>query len=302
MKLCSASPTSHNLNIKMYSFRELLALFHLSSNITEEELKRAKIMVLKMHPDKSRLPPDYFLFYKKAFDMIVQYYQETAKVTAEVPTTEQVYSAESADKTTARAVQKTIKDMGVESFQRKFNELYESIAEKPKENVNEWFQQNDPLFQFDDVTNTAGLGAAIDHVKQKTSALAKYNGVQTMNSGGPAYNHLYDNDEESYVSCDPFGKLKYDDLRKVHKDQTVLAVSERDFEKMQHFSSMDHLQRERGSLQVQHVDRSEHERFFAEQQQVMKEKISAKQYAAQLKSMEYAEKNKQVMATFLHLK
>ena len=58
---------------------------------------------------------------------------------------------------------------------------------------------------------------------------------------------------------------------------------------------------ERGSLEVQHLDRSEHERFFSEQQ-LMKEKISAKQYAAQLKSMEYAEKNKQVMATFLHLK
>jgi hypothetical protein len=301
MKSCSASPQSHNLNIKMYSFRELLALFQLTSTITEEDMKRAKMMVLKMHPDKSRLPPDYFLFYKKAFDMIMNYYQETAKTSAEVPKTEQIYSAESADKTTARVVEKTIKEMGAESFQRKFNELYESIAEKPK-NVNEWFQKNDPLFEFDSVTNTAGLGAAIDHVKQKTGALIKYNGVQTMNSGGPAYNHLYDNDEESYVSCDPFGKLKYDDLRKVHKDQTVLAVSERDFDKVQRFSSMDHLQRERGSLQVQHVDRTEHERFFAEQQELMKEKMTAKQHAAQLKSMEYAEKNKQVMATFLQLK
>lgn len=301
MKSCSASPQSHNLNIKMYSFRELLALFQLTSNITEEDMKRAKMMVLKMHPDKSRLPPDYFLFYKKAFDMIVSYYQETAKTSVEVPTTEQIYSAESADKNTARAVETTIKEMGAESFQRKFNELYESISEKPK-NVNEWFQKNDPLFEFDSVTNAAGLGAAIDNVKQKAGALIKYNGVQTMNSGGPAYNHLYDNDEESYVSCDPFGKLKYDDLRKVHKDQTVLAVSERDFDNMQRFSSMDHLQRERGSLQVQHIDRSEHERFFTEQQELMKEKISAKQYAAQLKSMEYMEKNKQVMATFLQLK
>jgi hypothetical protein len=140
----------------------------------------------------------------------------------------------------------------------------------------------------------------MDTIKQKNAALIKYNGVQMMNSGGPAYDNLYDTDD-AYVSCDPFGKLKYDDLRKVHKDQTVLAVSERDYEKVQKYNSMDHLQRERGSLNIQHVDRSEHERYFTEQQQVIKEQITAKQYAAQLKSAEYAEKNKQVMASFLKL-
>jgi len=287
----------------MYSFRELLELFQLSSNISVEDLKRAKMMVLKMHPDKSRLPPDYFLFYKKAFDIIVQYYQDTAKVTAEVPQTKQTYSPLEgpADKTTYKTVNKVINEMGAEQFQQKFNALFENIVEKPKQDTNEWFRQNDPLFQYDEVGSTGGIAAAIDSVKQKSAALVKYGGVQSMNSGGPSYNHLYDT-EEDYVSCDPFGKLKFDDLRKVHKDQTVLAVSERDYASAQKYSSMDHLQRERGSLQVQHVDRSEHERFFAEQQQAIKEQMAAKQHAANLKSMEYAEKNKTVMSTFLQLR
>lgn len=299
MKACSAQPTSHNLNIKMYSFKELLELFQLSSNITMEEMKRAKMMVLKMHPDKSRLTPEYFLFYKKAYEIVFQYYQETAKTTAEVPKIEQIYSPtnEPGDKN----IQKTINEMGKEQFQQKFNQLFEIIAEKPKENVNEWFKTNDPLFQYDEATTTAGLGQAIDNIKQQSASLIKYTGVKTMNSGGPAYDHLYDNDEESYVSCDPFGKLKYDDLRKVHKDQTVLAVSERDFDQSRQYSSMDHLQRERGSLNIQHVDRSEHERFFTEQQQTIKDQMAVKQYAAQMKTMDYVEKNKQVMATFLRL-
>ena len=284
----------------MYSFRELLDLFQLSSNISMEDMKRARMMVLKMHPDKSRLPPDYFLFYKKAFDVVHQYYQEQAKTTAEVPTDEQNYTPLTEDRRTAKAIQKAAKDMGQDQFHRKFNELFETVAEKPRQDVNEWFKTNDPLFEFDDVQSTAGLAAAMDQVKHKTAALVSYKGVQNLAASGPAYNHLYDNDE-GYVSCDPFSKLKYDDLRKVHKDQTVLAVSERDFDKMQRFSSMDHLQRERGSMNIQHLDRSEHERFFAEQQQAMKEQIAAKQYAATLKSNEYLEKNKQVMATFLTL-
>jgi len=301
MKACSARPKGHNLNIKMYSFRELLELFQLSPDISLEDIKRAKMMVLKMHPDKSRLPSDYFLFYKKAFDIVYSYYQEQSKTTVEVPTTEQTYAPLTEDKRTANAIQKTVKQMGQDQFQSKFNELFDSILEKPKEYMNEWFKTNDPLFEFDEVSNTAGLGAAIENVKQKTAALVQYTGVQSMNSGGPAYDHLYDNNE-TYVSCDPFGKLKYDDLRKVHKDQTVLAVSERDFEKIQRYSSMDHLQRERGSLNVQHVDRTEHERFFEQQQKSIKEQMAIKQHAAYLKTNEYAEKNKQVMASFLQLK
>ena len=306
MKACSAQNNdnkSHNLNIKMYSFKEVLELFQLSSNITQEDMKRSKMMVLKMHPDKSRLPSEYFLFYKKAYEIVFQFYQENTKTSAVVPTTEQVYSPinDTSNKTTAKTIEKTIKEMGQDQFQQKFNELFVSIADKPKENVNEWFQKNDPLFQYDEATTTAGLGQAIDSIKKQSSALAKYTGVQTMASGGPAYNHLYDNDEDSYVSCDPFGKLKYDDLRKVHKDQTVLAVSERDFDKAKQYSSMDHLQRERGSLHIQHIDKSENERFLKEQQQTLKEQMMAKQYASVLKSNEYAEKNKQVMASFLQL-
>jgi hypothetical protein len=287
----------------MYSFRELLELFQLSSKITVEDLKRAKMMVLRMHPDKSRLPPDYFLFYKKAYELVLNYYNETAKTDAEVPTTEQIYKPIiDNDKRVASVVQKTMNDMGQEKFQDKFNQLFETMVEKPKQDVNDWFKNNDPLYEFDNVSNTGGLAVAIDSIKRTSAAVVRYNGVETMNSGGPSYGNLYDTEDDgSYVSCDPFGKLKYDDLRKVHKDQTVFAVSERDYDKMQKFTSTDQLQRERGSLNVQHVDKAEHERFFVEQQQVLKERMAAKQHQASLKSLEYAEKNKSVMAQFLRL-
>ena len=66
----------HNLNINTYSLDDLLGLFNLSYDISMEDLKRAKKVVLMTHPDKSRLPPDYFLFYKKAFDVVVKFYEE----------------------------------------------------------------------------------------------------------------------------------------------------------------------------------------------------------------------------------
>ena len=62
-----ADSKSHNLNIHMYKFDEILGLFDLTYDISIEDMKRAKKKVLMTHPDKSRLPPDYFLFYKKIF-------------------------------------------------------------------------------------------------------------------------------------------------------------------------------------------------------------------------------------------
>jgi hypothetical protein len=291
----------------MYSFKELLELFQLDYKIGIDDLKRAKMMVLKMHPDKSRLPADYFLFYKKAFDIVVQYYQDSVKTTAEVPKTEQIYSPETADKRVSKTVNKAMNDMGQDQFQQKFNQLFEQNMKKPVRDQNDWFKNNDPLYQFDNVSSTSGIAGAVESIKKTTAAMVKYNGVENMISSGPSYGNLYDEEDgesgESggYVTCDPFSKLKFDDLRKVHKDQTVLAVSESDFSKMRTYGSMDQLQRERGSMNIEHIDRSESEKILDQREQALRQQMLAKQHADRLRSMEYAEKNKSVMASFLKL-
>ena len=60
-----------DLNIDNYSLDDLLNLFHLKYNFTTEELKKAKRIVLKTHPDKSKLPKEYFLFFSKAYKVLV---------------------------------------------------------------------------------------------------------------------------------------------------------------------------------------------------------------------------------------
>ena len=65
------SAPTHNLDIQSYSFYDIIELFDLSpDNVSLEDLKRAKKRVLMLHPDKSKLPKEYFLFYKKAFIFI----------------------------------------------------------------------------------------------------------------------------------------------------------------------------------------------------------------------------------------
>jgi hypothetical protein len=64
-----------------------------------------------------------------------------------------------------------------------------------------------------------------------------YRGVQPLVSSTSTATGLYNEDEDKtvYVTSDPFSKLKYDDLRKVHKDQTVLAVGEEDFSNVKQY-------------------------------------------------------------------
>ena len=57
-----------SLDIQDYSLDELLGLFELSNTrISTSDIKKAKKQVLMLHPDKSRLEPKFFLFYKKVF-------------------------------------------------------------------------------------------------------------------------------------------------------------------------------------------------------------------------------------------
>jgi len=239
----------------------------------------------------------------------VEYFNENQKVSKEIPEGEIEYKPpqEQDNKSASKKVQSAIKEMGAEKFQEKFNQLFEkNMVKKRDESYNDWFKSNDPLYQYDNITSTSGLGQAMNHIKQNISSIVQYKGVENMNSAYGGGN-LYDEDDEphsnggQYVSCDPFGKLKYDDLRKVHKDQTVFAVSENDFAKVKQYNSMDHLQRERGSMVLTPIEKEKAERMIAEKERALQETMLAKKHAANLRTMEYTEKNKSIMSTFFQL-
>ncbi len=65
---------SLDLNIDNYNLPDILALFNLPTLFNDDDLKRAKIAVLKTHPDKCKLPKEYFLFFTKAYRILHQIY------------------------------------------------------------------------------------------------------------------------------------------------------------------------------------------------------------------------------------
>ena len=61
-----------DLNINNYKLDDLLNLFGLDYNFSESELKETKKVVMKTHPDKSGLDKEYFMFFKKAYEIVCQ--------------------------------------------------------------------------------------------------------------------------------------------------------------------------------------------------------------------------------------
>jgi hypothetical protein len=291
----------------MYKFDEVLELFGLGYDISIEDMKRAKKVVLMTHPDKSRLGPEYFLFYKKAFDIVHRFYENQQKINASVPTEEPEYKPlkqNELDKSTNERVNESIKKMGTNEFQHKFNQLFEAnMSTKPDSTRNEWFMSQNPSFQIQEQVNTKNMGQVFEKVKtqQASSALTQYRGVEELYVNSGSGTKLYEEPDDSYVECDPFSKLKFDDLRKVHKDQTVFAVSESDFKNVPKFSSVDHYVRERGKTPLNPLEKQQAEEILATQEKTFKEAIMRKEYEAKLKSSQYEEKNRSVLSNFLFL-
>jgi hypothetical protein len=297
---------AHNLDVNMYSLKEILELFHLDYDISIEDLKRAKRQVVSTHPDKSKLSSEYFLFFKKAFDIVVQFYNNQHKQDADMSNTSTVYSTDgyrNENKHTTNNMQKLVRNMGESKFNNQFNQLFEkNMVTKPDNDRNKWFSSEQEVYEINEKVHAGNMGQVIDKVRSNQQALVKHSDVQVLYSNNNTNNNFHDDEEdESYVVSDPFSKLKFDDLRKVHKDQTVLNVSERDYENVKKYSSVDHFMRERGSQSLTPLEKQQAEQLLQQQDRTYRERMMHKQYESNLRTTRYEDKNKQVMANFLRL-
>jgi hypothetical protein len=222
-----------DLNVNNYDFNEILHLFNLKldSEISQEDLKSAKSKVLSMHPDKSKLSSGYFIFYKKAFEILVQYYQSqpNVKIKTIIDDSEIIYDTDNEGRRT-NEIKKQLKKMDKSHFSKYFNDLYnENMIDKEqlKKRVerNRWFK--DLLPQSTNVQMSENVDNCIEEFKRRNTGgqICKYSEIQSNNhaSGSEIY-HDDDDENNSYIYCNPSSKLLFDDLRKVHKNESVFNI------------------------------------------------------------------------------
>jgi hypothetical protein len=299
------SKTNHNLDIKNYSLDELFGLFDLPYNMSLEQLKQAKKRVLMLHPDKSKLSADYFLFYKKAFEIVVKHYENHNKQNQEVTEENTQYKPIDShlNKSTVNKIKTVAGEMNPKEFQNKFNQLFEdNMVSKSDNNKNDWFKKDEPVYDVPKEVSAKNIGQAFENIKKNTSDIVQYRGVKEIKySNGSRLYDEEDEDDDVYVTSDPFSKLKFDDLRKVHKDQTIFAVSESDYSKVPQYSSVDHFVRERSKHSLDPLEKQKAEEMLDFRNNQHREKIMRKEHVSNLRTMEYEEKNKKVISSFLQI-
>jgi hypothetical protein len=229
-----------DLNLDNYELHDLLNLFKLDYNFSLEDLKQAKKIVIKTHPDKSNLPKEYFLFFSSAFKVVVSIHKFRTNGNAQQSTQ---YVPDS-DKDEAKEL--ILKKLANKpNFNKIFNELFEKHRIKDDEacgGYGEWLRSEEDIDTS--VVSKNNMHAAFEAKKRAARGeLTVKENIMELGSNGQGQSELVGGVPESYGSA-LFSNLGYEDLRKAHTE-TVIPVTEADMKTRPRFNNEQELRRHR---------------------------------------------------------
>lgn len=257
-----------DFNLDNYELTDILKLFNLNYSFDIDDLKIAKKIVLQMHPDKSGLDKEYFLFYSKAFRIIKGIYDFRNKKKEAVlnDNTKTTYLADTdEDNGNKQLVDKLLKNENLE-FNKWFNEAFEKInivEEERKNGYGEWFKSDEDIDT--DITTYSMMHQKISEKKAAMSALAKREDLTAGSNFGLLGNFKeLDGTAPSSYGSDIFSKLQFEDLKIAHTE-TVVPVSESDIHSMKTFNNIEDMRKYRNNQNVKPLSTTESKRILNNQ-------------------------------------
>jgi hypothetical protein len=229
-----------DLNIENYELNDLLNLFKIDSNFDEEDLKQAKKIVLKTHPDKSGLHPDYFRFYSAAYKSIYSIWQFKNKKEKDTKTNTE-YTAEFDATEKNKIIDAYLSKEKINNskqFNKWFNEQFEQNKMNREDETNgygDWLKSDEGIDNFQNISHSQ-LGEEIEKKKQQMKTLIVHKGIQDLQFNSAGASDLIGDTPESYGS-DLFSNLKYEDLRKAHTE-SVVPVTIEDYNNTKKFKNV----------------------------------------------------------------
>ena len=304
-------PRVHNLDIRQYTLDEVYALFGCRrETLSIETLKKAKQRVLMTHPDKSGMPADYFIFYKKALEVLAVDYAEMHRVEQSKQQMtdlahngyEYTHGGGEEDERMRTIASKTATG---DKFARDFNRIFEEqMQQKIDDSRNDWFKDSSAAYDTSKVSKN-NMAQSMEEIKRQQRAVARYTGEvreMTHHLGSRFYENMEEDGEDTaYISGDPFAKLKFEDLRRVHKDETVFQVSESDYQNVKSYKNIEEYGRARSSQQFEQISKDQSERILQQREQERSAKIQQYQRRAYEQGLENERKQDAVKSLFMRL-
>ena len=247
----SSSYNNLDLNIDNYSREELYKLFGLKTSImlTEDLMKECKKTVLKTHPDKSRLDEKYFVFFSTAYKKLLGIYEFQNKTREKKVADKNEYY----DSNNGEVLDKMFemnKDLkNPKNFNNWFNKQFEKhrLEDPVETGYGNWLKSDeDIVFTPTNITKDK-MASEIEKHKKQVQSLTTYSGVNDpyASTFGGSSLMAYDSNFTSgtLFSSDGMG---YTDLRQAYVE-SVIPVTEEDYNNIQKFKSVDEYTRHRES-------------------------------------------------------
>ena len=281
-----------DLNLDNYELKDILALFKINSDFDVPELQKAKKIVLMSHPDKSKLDPDFFRFYLKAYKKLYEIFEFKNKDKLQnrslVIDYKNIENYLDDNKKTLLDKHFSKKD-NKEDFNRWFNKEFEKNnikREDESSGYGDWLRSNEGLEDVNSSIALSQLGDEIELRKKKISQMIVYNGVNEVEFNNKG-TYLTGDVPESF-SSDLFSHLPYEDLRKAHTE-TVVPVTQEDYHNMPKFKNLNDLHSYRDSQDITPLSQTHASQYLANKNRLNEHKSSINAYKL-AKQLEEAKK------------
>ena len=241
-----------DLNINNYELEDILQLFKIPKNFEERHLKIAKQVVLKTHPDKSRLPAKFFLFYSQAYKILFNVYEFRNKSTKNMQTDTSYVEIISGDSekeiALAEFFKKNEKLKETKNFNKWFNEEFDKNKLENEDNIGygDWLSSNEDL-EPEKKISLSQMAEEMEKKKSKARSLIPIQEVREVYSTQTIQGtSLISSDGPSEFSSDLFSSLPYQDLRQAHVN-SVIPVTNEDYSRVQKFQNINEYTSHRNS-------------------------------------------------------
>lgn len=230
-----------DLNLDNYTFKDLLALFKLSENFTDKDLKDARKMVVAVHPDKCNLDKSYFLFFHNAYMLLQQVYQFKHKATA-------IMDENMTFQDITDGLRETDKELAASTFSSKpnfnqqFNELFEKYYVQENDGHGEWLKSSDDLDVSYETRKQESRSMVVQKIESATTpSYSDLKRVYTVDSVlgvsesdfTPSYKSLDELKQSRNVDIKPLGKDQSERIIQEEADEEGRLATERAFTLMQ---------------------------------------------------------------------
>uniref|UniRef100_A0A6C0EVR5 J domain-containing protein n=1 Tax=viral metagenome TaxID=1070528 RepID=A0A6C0EVR5_9ZZZZ len=234
-----------DLNIDNYQLDDVLNLFRIPVDFDETDLKRAKQIVLKTHPDKSNLDPEYFRFYSKAYKMLYTIWEFRKRGDIDNDNKNTEYSNDIADEEKRVLLDKffetnsKLKSNKSKDFNKWFNEqfdknkLYNEGEQKGYEN---WLRSDEDMDTTSTNVTMSTMAQEFDKKKSQMRSLIVREEVMDFSSRSMNGCDL-STDAPGSFNSDMFSSLPYQDLHQAHTE-SVIPVTDEDYENKQKFNNV----------------------------------------------------------------